>query len=102
MQILNNDTNAIVAGVPLPQGSFEVPFHGALGVITSQGSTTNISCQSGDTLVIWPTGAAVIEGYDIYAMMSWGICLAVSTFGVAACMRLLSKKLSNFIGVREP
>lgn len=94
MNIINTDTNTAVAGYKVPRGTFEFPLEGSIGVITSQGVSTNLTVGSGDTLIIWPGGAAVEQGVDTFAMFTLGIGLVVSVFGLMALARRFANILS--------
>lgn len=94
MNILNTDTNAAVGGVQIPYGSFEYPLEGSIGIITSQGGSTNLTVGSGDTLVIWNAGAAVIAGPDTFGMFTLGVGLVVSVFGLLAAARRITSILT--------
>jgi len=74
MQIINTDTNAIVGGYPIPVGSFEFLVEGNVGVLTTSGGSTNFGyIGAGDTLVIWPSGAALQPGVDAWSMFLMGL-----------------------------
>lgn len=95
MQVICTDTNAMVEGWPVPPGAFELPVHGSLGVFTSGGVTTNLTVASGDTLMIWRTGACVVEGVEPWQMFLLGVWLVVSVFGVLAAARRMARFLSG-------
>lgn len=95
MTIICTDTNAAVGGYKVPAGTFEFPLEGSVGIITSAGGSTNLVVASGDTLVVWNTGAAVIPGVDTMMMFSLGVGLVVSVFGLLAFARRLASLLSG-------
>lgn len=94
MWIINSDTNCWVGGVKIPIGQVEVPFHGSINILTSQ-TDTNLAVGTADTLVVWPEGAAVREGYDVYAGFTLGVWLVVSVFALLAVARRMSSILSG-------
>lgn len=94
MNVICTDTNAAVGGYLVPRGTFEFPLEGSVGIITSAGGSTNLTVGSGDTLVVWSTGAAVLPGVDTMVMFSLGVGLVVSVFGLMAFARRLARILS--------
>lgn len=95
MWVICTDTNAIIGGVPVCYGNFELPFHGSVGVLTSGGCTTNFQAGAGDTLAVWPQGAALLEGPDAMVMFLAGVSLVVTVFGVMGVARKLTRSLKR-------
>lgn len=93
MNVICTDTNAMIDVWHIPVGTFELPVHGSLTVFTSNGASTNLQCGTGDTLVVWSTGAGVIEGVDVIQMFLLGVWLVVGVFGVLAGARRIAKIL---------
>ena len=94
MTVICTDTNAAIGGYKVPVGTFEFPLHGSVGIITSGGGSTNLQCGSGDTLIVWNTGAAVEPGVDTFAMFSLGVGVVVSVFGLMAIARRMTRLLT--------
>lgn len=94
MKIICTDTNATVAGLPIPVGTCEFPFHGSIGVLTSGGTTTNFTVARNDTLIIWPTGAAQCEDLDPFQMLILGLWISLSLVGLLALARRIARQLS--------
>lgn len=95
MIVINTDTNCTVAGFPCPVGQTEFPFHGSIGVLTSGGQTTNFTVGTGDTLMVWNTGAALYPGVEPWEMFLLGVWLVVSVFGLLAVARRFARLLSG-------
>jgi len=98
MTIINTDTNCSVGGYRVPVGTTEFPLDGTVGIITSTGYSTNVTCGSLDTLMVWSGGAAVETGPDWMAMFVLGVFLSVSVFGLAAYARRLVRVLRGSPG----
>lgn len=94
MWIINTDTNCTVGGFPIPLGSFEMPFHGSLGILTSGGANTNFSVNPGDTLFIWGTGAALDAGTDPWQFFLLGLSIILTGAGMIAFARRMGAWLS--------
>lgn len=95
MIVINSDTNCTVGGWPVPVGQVELPVHGSIGVLTSGGANTNLTVGSGDTVIVWNTGACVIEGVEPWQMFLLGVWLVVSVFGLLAAARRIAARLSG-------
>lgn len=98
MQIICTSTNAWVAGLPAPYGSYEFPLSGQLGIVTP-GIVTNFYCGTGDTLFLTDSFAYVSPGWDVYDGIAMGLIIACATFGLAAVMRQIQRKLHWMTGV---
>lgn len=95
MNIVNSDTNAVVAGIHVPYGTFEFPLHGGLGVLTSTGSSNYCEVGMSDTLFIFPGGASVASGPDVVAYMVAGLALSMLGFGVLGFARWLARRMGS-------
>lgn len=87
MTIINTDTNAIVGGLPVPAGSFEFPFEGDIGVLTSLGTTNFVAVGSGDTLMVWPGGAAIVAGPQVWMWFLAGLGVSFLLLGLVVVRR---------------
>jgi len=100
MYVINSDTNAMIGAFPVPTGSFEWPYFGTVTISTSQ-VTTNISVGMGDTVVIWPGGAGVVEGVSPMLFFIGGVGLVVTCFGVLAFARKMARWLWGGSQIRD-
>lgn len=92
MQIINSDTNCLVAGMPVPVGTFDWPVHGTIAISVT-GVTTNAQVGSSDTLVAWNGGVAVISGPSVETWFVGGVWLVVCVFGIMALGRKFARSL---------
>lgn len=95
MYVINTDTNAFIGSYALPPGSFELPFHGFIQIVTSGGNQTNFTVGGGDTVIIWNGGAAVETGVEPWEMFLLGVWLVVSVHGLLAFARRIARHLSG-------
>jgi len=96
MWVINTDTNAVLGGVPVPQGVFEWPIHGQMGVLTSQGAATNFNIGSGDTLFIWAQGAALSSGPEPWQAFLAGLLISWGGLGLIA----FARRIASFLTAR--
>lgn len=98
MQIISTATNASVAGYMVPSGAYSFPLEGSIGIITSSGPT-NLVVGSGDTLIVWQTGAAVEPGPELWNWFAYGVFLVWVSLGVIIIGRKFARMLTRFSGV---
>lgn len=98
MQIISTGTNVTVAGYAIPYGAYSFPLEGSIGVVTSAGST-NLVVGSGDTLIVWQTGAAVEPGPELWNWFAYGLFLVWVSLGVIIIGRRFARLLGKFSGV---
>lgn len=96
MTIINTDTNAIVGGIPMPIGVFELPFAGDVGVMGTMGNTNFDGVGAGDTLIIWVGGAGVSQGIEPWAWFTAGFGLSL------LCLTLVVVRRGTKLLVRGP
>lgn len=93
MNIINSDTNATVAGIPVPPGAYEWPVHGTITIVPSGAASTNAEVGSTDTVLIWRGGVQVETGPEILSWFIFGLFITMSGFGVIGFGRWLSNRL---------
>jgi len=101
MWVINCDTNTVIGGFPVPQGAFELPFHGSVGVLTSGGCNTNFDVSSADTIFVWVSGAAVDRGVSQWQFFVAGFGIVFASMGVVAILRWLQGGMVHIGSPRE-
>lgn len=100
-QLIVSDTNAMVAGFPVPPGAYEFPLHGDLEVRTSGGGISNATVGTMDTLLVYREGFSVQAGPDILVWFSLGCGVIMLGLGTLAFARWLARKLTGLGDVGE-
>lgn len=95
MTVICTDTNALLGGVPIPPGTYEIPFSGSLGIFPSAGTVTNFNIGPGDVLMVWPQGAALYSGVDPWNMFLIGLFIVWGGLGLIAFARRIARHLTD-------
>lgn len=97
MILINSDTNLLVAGVPVPLGQMELPFHGTVN-FSGTVLTTNLSVGAGDTVIAHAGGVVLYVGVSPLEMFAGGVWLVVCVFGIMALGRRMARRLVGSSG----
>jgi hypothetical protein len=79
--------------MPLAVGTWQLPFSGSVGVLTSGGANTNFSAGSGDTIIVWGSGAALFPAPAPWDFFVLGVFVVVALFGLLATVRRIANHL---------
>lgn len=95
MTVINQSTNAWVAGVHVPIGTTDFPVQGNLQIYTTGWGPSNVVCASSDTLFMYEEGYNLQPGYGLLEAWVLGFAIGITGFGTLGMGRRLARWLQQ-------
>lgn len=96
MTVINQSTNAWVAGIHMPRGQSELNLSGSsIQIYASGWGPTNVSIATADTLALYDEGFQIIPGYGLLEAWVLGFSIGFAGFGLVGGVRYLLRLMAH-------